>query len=72
MWDPKQKKAMAVGKVIRTCRNFEKIRQWGVEHKVREFNTSIFVEDPLGNMIIEEEHEDIEDHEAHMGHHHNN
>lgn len=52
VWDRTQKKALAVGKVIRTCRNFDMIRQWGIDNKVREFNTSIYVEDPLGNMEI--------------------
>lgn len=52
VWDRTRKEALVQGKVIRTCRNFDAIRQWGIEHQVREFNASIHVEDPLGNIEI--------------------
>lgn len=52
VWDRTKQKAVAVGKVIRTCRNFDMLRQWGLDNQVREFNQSIHVEDVLGNMEI--------------------
>ena len=51
-WSKKEQRAVAVGKVMRTCRDFEAIKQWGIGHQVSSFDPFIKVEDPLGNVEI--------------------
>lgn len=50
IWDIKKQKSMVVGKVQRTCRDFDAIRNWALERQIHHFDEYIRVEDPLGNM----------------------
>lgn len=50
IWDIKAQRSKAVGKWHRTCRDFDAIREWALEHRVRHFDEFTRVEDPLGNM----------------------
>jgi len=46
-WDAQAGEAKEVAEVQHTCRNFEKVRQWAKENRVRKFDRKIYVEDDL-------------------------
>ncbi|KAJ7062078.1 hypothetical protein C8F01DRAFT_1251894 [Mycena amicta] len=47
-WDYKQNKSTFQGDVAHTCRNFEKLREWGKSHVIqRHFDTSVRMEDDI-------------------------
>ncbi|PKX97279.1 oxidase ustYa family protein, partial [Aspergillus novofumigatus IBT 16806] len=47
VWDSASHKARPHANVTHTCRDFEAIRQWSLEHRAPVWNRSIFVPDPL-------------------------
>lgn len=53
-WDPLGENVVAVNHVMRTCRDFDAIREWARPRQVHNFNYSVHVDDPLGNVYIEE------------------
>jgi hypothetical protein len=48
-WEDWHKKpgARVYSQTTHTCRNFEKIQQWAVEHRLRDFDFFTHVDDPL-------------------------
>lgn len=48
-WDKKAKMSKVVGTVLRTCRDFDAMRAWALENRVRDWNPHVQVFDPLGN-----------------------
>lgn len=50
IWVKERQENLQVGKVLRTCRDFDAIRQWGLENQVHGFDRHRRVKDPLGNM----------------------
>jgi hypothetical protein len=48
-WFEKDQEAKAVAEIAHTCRNFDDIRDWAKEHKVKQFDRSIHVEDKLNS-----------------------
>ncbi|KAJ6551767.1 hypothetical protein B0H19DRAFT_1264401 [Mycena capillaripes] len=52
-WDPKQNKTTFQGDVAHTCRNFDKLRDWGKSHMIRtHYDTSVRIEDDIAIPII--------------------
>ncbi|KAJ6629331.1 hypothetical protein B0H10DRAFT_1939740 [Mycena sp. CBHHK59/15] len=52
-WDEAQKKTTFQGDVAHTCRNFEKLREWGKSHMIRTtYNSSVRIEDDIVIPII--------------------
>lgn len=60
-WDPKLRMVMPINNVIRTCRNFDSIRDWARTHQTHDMNMTFQVEDPLGNVVIEEKYQEASD-----------
>lgn len=46
-WSEKDHDAKAVAEIAHTCRNFDDIRNWALENRVKEFNRTIYVKDSL-------------------------
>ncbi|OJJ42237.1 hypothetical protein ASPZODRAFT_155448 [Penicilliopsis zonata CBS 506.65] len=46
-WDPASQSAKGRASTLHTCRDFEAIRQWAIEHHTDAFNTSVHTHDPL-------------------------
>ncbi|KAJ7202038.1 hypothetical protein GGX14DRAFT_399612 [Mycena pura] len=47
-WDPAQNKTTFQGDVAHTCRNFEKLREWGKSHAIQShYDTSVRIEDGI-------------------------
>ncbi|KAJ7449174.1 hypothetical protein FB451DRAFT_1343219 [Mycena latifolia] len=47
-WDAVQNMSTSRGDVVHTCRNFDKLRDWGKSHKIRsQFNGNIRIEDDI-------------------------
>ncbi|KAJ7910447.1 hypothetical protein B0H13DRAFT_2661031 [Mycena leptocephala] len=52
-WDPKQNKTTFQGDVAHTCRNFDKLRDWGKSHRIRtHYDTSVRIEDDIVIPVI--------------------
>ncbi|KAJ6451914.1 hypothetical protein C8R45DRAFT_848091, partial [Mycena sanguinolenta] len=52
-WDPEQKITTFQGSVAHTCRNFEKLREWGKRHKIKTpYENSVRIEDDIVIPII--------------------
>ncbi|KAJ7694807.1 hypothetical protein B0H17DRAFT_1056873 [Mycena rosella] len=52
-WDPAQNITTFQGDVAHTCRNFDKLREWGKSHKIRTFyDTSVRIEDDIVVPVI--------------------
>ncbi|KAF7349886.1 hypothetical protein MVEN_01289200 [Mycena venus] len=52
-WDPKQSITTFQGSVAHTCRNFEKLREWGKRHKIQTpYDNSVQIEDNIVIPII--------------------
>ncbi|KAJ7910449.1 O-methyltransferase-domain-containing protein [Mycena leptocephala] len=53
VWDPKQNKTTFQGDVAHTCRNFDKLRDWGKSHAIRtHYDTSVRIEDDIVIPVI--------------------
>ncbi|KAE8142314.1 hypothetical protein BDV38DRAFT_278479 [Aspergillus pseudotamarii] len=46
-WNEEQQLVKAKLDVIRTCRDFEAIRDWGMEHRALQWNRTVYVPNPL-------------------------
>ncbi|KAJ7869754.1 hypothetical protein B0H14DRAFT_3861135 [Mycena olivaceomarginata] len=52
-WDPAQKITTFQGSVAHTCRNFEKLREWGKRHKIQTpYDNTVRIEDDIVIPII--------------------
>ncbi|KAJ7504927.1 hypothetical protein B0H11DRAFT_1979859 [Mycena galericulata] len=52
-WDPEQKITTFQGSVAHTCRNFEKLKEWGKRHKIQTpYDNSVRIEDDIVIPII--------------------
>jgi hypothetical protein len=57
-WDPEQNKTNFQGDVAHTCRNFDKLREWGISHQIRRhYDTSVRIEDDIVIPVIPKEFE---------------
>ncbi|KAL8243965.1 hypothetical protein R6Q59_010223 [Mikania micrantha] len=52
IWNKELQRSRPVGKIQRTCRDFEAVRRWAMENRVHGWDPTIRVEDPLGNMEV--------------------
>lgn len=53
VWFTEHQAALPVTNVFRTCRDFDVLREWARERQSFTFNSSVHVDDPLGNVVIE-------------------
>lgn len=52
-WDPAQNKTTFQGDVAHTCRNFDKLRDWGKSHMITTaYDTSVRIEDDIVIPVI--------------------
>ncbi|KAK7052482.1 hypothetical protein R3P38DRAFT_2860578 [Favolaschia claudopus] len=52
-WDPKKNQTIFQGDVAHTCRNFDKLRDWGKHHKIQtSYDTSVRLEDDIVIPVI--------------------
>ncbi|KAJ7820744.1 hypothetical protein B0H14DRAFT_3472044 [Mycena olivaceomarginata] len=55
-WDPEQQVTTFQGDVAHTCRNFDKLRDWGKKHQIRtHYDTKVRIEDDIVVPIIPKE-----------------
>lgn len=47
VWSENHQRTLEVARVIHTCRNFEKVREWGMKNHIGRFDRAKKVEDPL-------------------------
>lgn len=53
VWFPQHQQNLPVTSVARTCRDFEALREWARERQSLLFNTSLHVDDPLGDVVMD-------------------
>lgn len=46
-WDEEKHKAVGRLDTLHTCRDFDAIREWGIEHQAKHFDQFTYVPDPL-------------------------
>ena len=51
-WFTEYETVLPVTNVLRTCRDFDVLREWARERQSFTFNFTIHVDDPLGNVVI--------------------
>lgn len=47
MWVEADQEAKEVAEVVHTCRNFEDVRQWAIQNKIKHFDRHKYVHDDL-------------------------
>ena len=53
-WNLKQSSVLPVNRVLRTCRDFDAIKDWALDRQVKGFDFSVHVvDDPLGDVEVE-------------------
>ncbi|KIX09227.1 uncharacterized protein Z518_00306 [Rhinocladiella mackenziei CBS 650.93] len=51
-WSEEFGEVLPVNQFLRTCRDFDALRDWAMERQVRNWNTKVHVDDPLGNIYV--------------------
>ena len=46
-WDASINRSLPCMDVVHSCRSFEQIASWAKEHKMQEFDDSVYVEDDI-------------------------